>query len=137
MESLETVLEDILRNLKDTLRGIKGIVIATRDGLPVSSALTGSDFQSDADLNTLCAMSAVLDNVSKRVANATFGEGGEIRYSSSILNSIDGTIISCPMDNVCLLALFRSGINIDDTKIKIEEVANDIRKYIIEHAFGI
>ena len=82
-------------------------------------------------------MSAVLDNVSKRVANATFGEGGEIRYSSSILNTMDGTIITCPVDSVCLLALFRSGINIDDTKIRVEEVANDIRKYIIEHAFGI
>ncbi len=123
MVGIEERVREIFRNLEMEVSGIKGMVLASVDGLPIVS-----DIESTEQQNRISAMVSALTALSRKVSPDVFiGEMENVSIEAS-----DGKIFCYDIEDKVILAVITDkNINLGLLKLRIPEVIERIRSLLI------
>ncbi len=114
-------IDEILRELKESVSGIEGVVVARADGLVVASLIE------NADERHVAAMVATLVGTSQTVITTV--KKGE--FQEVIVNSSLGVIVAINInDNLILSCIAKRDINLGLLLLEMRRVAKEIDKVI-------
>jgi len=131
----EKTLQKYLNRLK-TNTGVNSALLITEDGLLIAADETSDKLEYKDEFIKIGAVSAGIISMSERVIelitnkklNQILLKGGKDSDTDSIT-----IILTLIYENIILLVLFPSKINIGLVFYEIEQIKNDITKFMSEH----
>ena len=119
--SVEQKIFEVLDGLKDSVEGIKGVALASSDGLPIATT-----FLTEINKDLICAMAATLYNTGTRVGNMLNLKN----FKNTTVELEDGFILVSSVKNMVLLAFMDLGSNLGLAKLELPKTCNKIEKIL-------
>jgi hypothetical protein len=120
---MQQIVQDLIQ-----LEGVVGIMIVSRDGFVVSSALL-----EDEDAEVLGAMSAV---VFSKLGKAT-EHNGEVPHVDTIIDSQGGSILVLELGELALIVIARHTADLDLIKQEMQQAAEQISNPMLTNDDGL
>jgi Uncharacterized distant relative of homeotic protein bithoraxoid len=118
---IEQKILNVLEDLKNSVPGMKGVALASSDGLPMVTA-----FSSEVNKELICAMAAALYNTGTRVGNMLKLKN----FKSTTVELENGLILVSNVKNAVLLAFMEANGNLGIAKLKMPKVCEKIEKIL-------
>ena len=115
--SKQDVLNNTLAALRANLPELKGVLVATSDGLPIAQSMSAS-----TDANRVAAMAATALGLGKRI-NDTLGAGGLTEMSVS---GTDGQVYFYAAGRGVLAVVAPAGMNLGLLMMEARDAATNI-----------
>jgi len=121
--NLSDKIREVFGELSQDVEGLKGIVIATMDGLPVAS-----DIKSTEEQNRIAAMVSSLTILSRKVApQLDVGKAQDL-----LIEAEDGKIFCYTVGDDAILALITSkDVNLGIIRMKLPRIREQLKELIL------
>jgi len=118
---IEQKILNVLEDLKNSVPGMKGVALASSDGLPMATT-----FSPEVNKELICAMAAALYNTGTRVGNMLKLKN----FKSTTVELENGLILISSVKNAVLLAFMEADGNLGLAKLKMPKTCEKIERVL-------